>query len=143
MPNISFIYKINDTETKYGKYVANYISDDHDGLDIMIKHVLLDTINLSTEKNLPRVIIKRKDIKVGILNCSSAQNYFDYSTRQEHNMFDFYYYLSDYGHLSYLDQKLVYFNSTNDKKFNMNKKDYEYDSDDSDDSDDSNDSNGI
>jgi hypothetical protein len=57
-------------------------------------------------------------------------------------MFDFYYYLSDYGHLSYLDQKLVYFKSTNDKKFNMNKKD-EYDSDDSDDSNDSNDSNGI
>ena len=136
MPTISFIYKINDTERKYGKYVANYISDDHDGLDIMIKHVLRDTINLSTEKNLHRFIIKSKDIKVGILNCSSAQNYFDYSTRQEHNMFDFYYYLCDYGHLSYLDQKLVYFNSSNDKKFNMNKNEYDSDID-------SDDSNGI
>ena len=132
MPTVSFIYKINDSQTKYGKYVANYISDDHDGLDIMIKHVLCDTINLSTEKNLHRFIVKHKEIKVGILNCSSAQNYFDYSTRQEHNIFDFYYYLSDYGHLSYLDHKLVYFNSSNEQKFNMNKQD---DSDDSDSND--------
>lgn len=50
MPTVSFIYKINDSQTKYGKYVANYISDDHDGLDIMIKNVLVDTINLSTKK---------------------------------------------------------------------------------------------
>ena len=91
MPTVSFIYKINDSQTKYGKYVANYISDDHDGLDIMIKNVLVDTINLSSKKNLYWSAIRRKDIKVGILNCSSAQNYFDYSTRQEHNIFDFYY----------------------------------------------------
>ena len=38
MPFITFIYRIgNNNKVFYGKYVCDYISDDHDGLDNEIK----------------------------------------------------------------------------------------------------------
>ena len=46
MPFITFIYKIgSNNKTYFGKYITDYISDEHEGLDLVIKPYLLDGIN--------------------------------------------------------------------------------------------------
>lgn len=90
MVTITFIYKIkNIDKTFYGKYVANYISDDDDGLDIEIKNVLLKSINeYRNAKNINH--LKSKSLTVGLLSCSKDHHLDDFSNR-EIKCFDFYY----------------------------------------------------
>ena len=43
MPFITFIYKVGKiNKTYYGKYCFDYISDDHEGLDNIVKNVFID-----------------------------------------------------------------------------------------------------
>lgn len=90
MVTITFIYKIkNIDKTFYGKYVANYISDDDDGLDIEIKNVLLKSINkYRNAKNINH--LKSKNLTVGLLSCSK-DHHLDYFSNREIKCFDFYY----------------------------------------------------
>ena len=46
MSFITFIYKVgNNNKTYYGKYFADYISDDHEGLDDQVKYDLIESSN--------------------------------------------------------------------------------------------------
>jgi hypothetical protein len=41
MPFITFIYRVGKNQkTYYCKYCSDYISDDHEGLDIEVKYIL-------------------------------------------------------------------------------------------------------
>jgi hypothetical protein len=91
MVTITFIYKIkNINKTFYGKYVADYMSDDHEGLDVEMKYILLGCINKYRQpiniKNL-----KNKNLSIGILSCTTNDNYLDYYSSDEIKCFDFYY----------------------------------------------------
>ena len=51
MTFITFIYRIgNNTTTYFGKYVPDYVSDDHEGLDLEVRYVLVDGLNQYREK---------------------------------------------------------------------------------------------
>jgi len=44
MPFITFIYRIGK-KVFHGKYITDYISDDHEGLDNEIKDIVISGIN--------------------------------------------------------------------------------------------------
>jgi hypothetical protein len=90
MPFITFIYKIKGVpQTYYGKYDFDYMSDDHEGLDLEIINVLSYGLNKYRQKNsIPK--IDNKDIIVGILSYSDHRIIPIYSTKDEIKCFDFY-----------------------------------------------------
>ena len=91
MVTITFIYKIkNVNKTFYGKYIADNMSDDHEGLDVEMNSILLGYINEYREsKNLKK--LKNKNLSVGVLSCITNDNYLDYYSSGEIKCFDFYY----------------------------------------------------
>ena len=90
MPFITFIYKVGKNyNTYYGKYCFNSISDDHEGLDNEVLPDLLNGINMYRQQK-SRQQLKKNQVKVGILSCSTNRNYLDYSTIKETKCFDFY-----------------------------------------------------
>ena len=106
MPSVSFIYRIGrNPKVYYGKYVCDYISDDHNGLDREVSHDLVQCVNIFKKSNKyfyaydeeedeeDEVKVIRDDkyqIKIGILSCETNQNYLDYSTKAEIGAFDYY-----------------------------------------------------
>ena len=104
MPFITFIYKIkNKPKIYYGKYICDYISDDHEGLDTEIKNILLGSINKYREKkNLPKI----KKINIGILSFSNDRYIPIDSTKSEINAFDFYCEYYNYKKEIYINGKL-------------------------------------
>lgn len=91
MPSVSFLYRIGaNPKIYYGKYVCDYISDDHEGLDNEVLPDLLNGINIyRQQKNLQP--LKKNQVKVGILSCSTNSNYLNYSTKKEIDLFGFYF----------------------------------------------------
>ena len=89
MPFITFIYRIGqDKKVFYGKYVCDYISDDHEGLDNEIKNIVICGIN---EYRKQRWAVKiNKKIRIGILSLSTNDYIPSYSTDAEIKCFDFY-----------------------------------------------------
>ena len=88
---ITFIYRIeNNPKTYFGKYNTDYISDDHEGLDKEISHVLLDGINnYRKRKNLEK--IADNNITIGVLSFSWNKYITVYSSDDEIKCFDFYF----------------------------------------------------
>ena len=87
MPFITFIYKIGK-RNYYGKYVFDYMSDDHEGLDDQILPLVVDGINrFRAQKGLSPLDY----IKIGILSFSVDDYIPCYSTDKEYECFDFYY----------------------------------------------------
>jgi hypothetical protein len=102
MPFITFIYKVGkNNKTYYGKYCANNISDDHEGLDNEVKYVLIKGLNEYKKKNIQKVESK---IIIGILSFSSNNIIPTYSSNNEIKCFDFYY---DYDNNIYINGKLL------------------------------------
>lgn len=91
MVTITFIYKLNNVnKTFYGKYIADYMSDDHEGLDNEMKIILLNEINkYRCSKNMKKLM--DKNLSVGVLSCITNDNYLDYYSDNEIPCFDFYY----------------------------------------------------
>lgn len=86
MPFITFIYKI-EKRNYYGKYVFDYMSDDHEGLDDQIRPLVLDSINrFRDQKGLSPLCY----IKIGILSFSVDDYIPCYSTDKEYECFDLY-----------------------------------------------------
>jgi len=111
MPSVSFLYRVGaNPKVYYGKYVCDYISDDHDGLDNEVLPYLLKGINMYRQNGSLQPL-KKKQVKVGILSCSTNSNYLDYSTRKEVYLFGFYY-------TRYKDIEKIYING---KKINEQK----------------------
>ena len=104
---ITFIYRIeNNPKTYFGKYNTDYISDDHEGLDKEVLPDLLNGINIYREqKNLQQ--LKKNQVKVGILSCSTNSNYLNYSTKKEIDLFGFY--CTSYKHIKkfYINGKQI------------------------------------
>ena len=104
MPSVSFIYRIGrNPKVHYGKYVCDYISDDHTGLDREVSYDLVRCINIFKKSNKhffpydddddDEIECKKNDryqIKIGILSCATNQNYLDYATKAEIGAFDYY-----------------------------------------------------
>lgn len=105
MPFITFIYKIGEMTEKiyYGKYCTNYISDDHEGLDIDVKYSLIRGLNEYNKQNNICLKINEKII-VGILSFSSDNTIPTYSSNDEIQCFDFY---RDYEKKIYINSKLI------------------------------------
>ena len=106
MPFITFFYRLKNDNTKYyGKFVSNYISDDHDGLDREMKSNVVYGINL-----LNLMTITVVDVSLGILSFSDHSYIPTYSSDDEIEMFDFYY--DDCGTMEkikiYVNQQRVY-----------------------------------
>ena len=80
---ITFIYKLND-KTHYGKFLTDYISDDHEGLDEEIKPYLIKGFNMYQKQK------KYENIDIGIISISRHQYISIHSTNKEINCFDFY-----------------------------------------------------
>jgi len=106
MPFITFFYRLkNDNSKYYGKFVSNYISDDHSGLDREMKSIVVYGINLLTMN------ITMDDVSLGILSFSDHSYIPTYSSDDEIEMFDFYYDDSigySTGKKIYVNQQRVY-----------------------------------
>jgi hypothetical protein len=91
MSFITFIYKLENCDIKYyGKYCFDYISDDHEGLDLEVQHVLLKGINKHRKRNNMEKLTAADQIDIGIL-CFARNQYIPvYSTDREIRCFDFY-----------------------------------------------------
>jgi hypothetical protein len=103
MPFITFIYRIGkNNKTYYGKYCADYISDDHEGLDNEVKYSLIEGLNKYREKNNMQKITTR--IIIGILSFSTDNIIPTYSSDNEIKCFDFY---KDYDKKIYINGKII------------------------------------
>jgi len=103
MPFITFIYKVGKNyKTYYGKCCFDYFSDDHEGLDNVVKNILIKGLNEYRKKNnIQKLKIK---IIIGILSFSSDDIVPTYSTDNEIKCFDFYY---NYDNKIYINGKLI------------------------------------
>jgi hypothetical protein len=101
---ITFIYRVGkNPKTYYGKYCSDDISDDHEGLDNVVKYDLINGLNAYRKlKNLPKLTSK---IYIGVLSFSSNKYIPTYSTTNECKIFDFYLESFDY-------EKKIYINGT-------------------------------
>lgn len=91
MPSVTFLYRVGaNPKVYYGKYVCGYISDNHEGLDKEVLPHLLKGINMYRQKRSLQPL-KKNQVNVGILSCSTNRNYLDYSTKKEVDLFGFYY----------------------------------------------------
>jgi hypothetical protein len=86
MPFITFIYTIGKKRF-YGKYVADYVSDDHEGLDDVVQPIVLKGVNaFRKQKGLSSI----NRVKIGILSLSVDNFVPCYSSEKEMVCFDFY-----------------------------------------------------
>jgi hypothetical protein len=112
MPFITFFYKLKNDNTKYyGKFVSNYISDDHGGLDREMKSIVVYGINLLNLSKQTEMTITIDDVSLGILSFSDHSYIPTYSSDDEIVMFDFYYDDSvgySTGKNIYVNQQRVY-----------------------------------
>ena len=100
---ITFIYKIGKNNKKYyGKYLSDYISDDHEGLDNEVKYILEKGLNEYREKNNIKKL--KGKINIGVLSFSSNDVVPTYSTENEIKCFDFY---CDYENKIFINGKLI------------------------------------
>lgn len=105
MQFITFIYKLG-TSTYYGKYTCDRISDDHEGLDTIVRSVLISGLNTVRERlNLPKV--RSKNIHIGILSLSTDEHIPTYSSHVEINCFDFYYKEYDNMYETYINGEKI------------------------------------
>ena len=107
MSFITFIYRItDDPNIYYGKYVTDYISDDHEGLDLEVKDNLLDGLNkYRIQNNLTE--LDESNIKIGVLSFC-MDNYIPcYSSDNEIACFHFYTIYSSYNYKSYINGILI------------------------------------
>ena len=91
MPFVTFIYKIGKSGRVFcGKYACAYISDDHEGLDDVIRRDVVDGINKYREQsNLSK--LKSQQICIGVMSLSTSRCIPTYSTDKEIKCFDYYY----------------------------------------------------
>ena len=88
---ISFIYRIgNQNKTYFGKYVTEYISDDHNGLDTEVEYELRYALNEYNKMQKLPELDKKIKITIGIISFSSNEYIPTHSTNGEIHCFNFY-----------------------------------------------------
>jgi len=104
MPFITFIYRVGkNKQFFYGKYVCDYISDDHEGLDSEILPVLAHGVNEYRKQRG----LNPQPVHVGVLSFSTNEYIPTYSTDQEIYCFDFYHIRLDDKNTTYVNGKLI------------------------------------
>lgn len=89
MTSISFIYRLhNQSKAFYGKIHLRSVSDEHNGLDNVVRNVLFEGINAyrATKKLGP--ITEKGQLQVGVLSMMNQHT--DHCSNEERNCFDFY-----------------------------------------------------
>jgi hypothetical protein len=87
---MTFIYRIkNSKKTFYGKFITDYVSDDHEGLDIEMKHYLITGIN-AYRKQKNRKALTESQISIGVMSFSSSSHIPLFSSNEEVKCFDYY-----------------------------------------------------
>ena len=109
MSFITFIYRINnDPKIYYGKYVTDYISQDHEGFDLIVKNNLIDGLTAYRIKNkLSDVEYNDSNIKVGVMSCTYDNYIPSYSSNDEIFCFDFYEIKLNYNTKTYINGELI------------------------------------
>ena len=109
MSFITFIYRINDDpKIYYGKYVTDFISQEHEGLDLVVKYDLIDGLNTYRIKNkLSDVEYDDSNIKVGILSYTCENYVPTHSSISEIECFDFYQLYHYFSKKTYINGKLL------------------------------------
>ena len=88
MHTISFIYRIDKSnQTYFGKYLTDNISDNHDGLDTIIRPKL--TYGLNKYRRINNKNKLKQSIFIGVLSYSNT--WMDFSSEREIKCFDFLY----------------------------------------------------
>lgn len=102
---ISFIYRINGdhAHTYHGKYIRDYISDDHDGLDKEVLGTLLWALNTDRKANGLSPLLKTQ-VMVGVVAFVNDEYVPVFSSSREIACFDFY---SDVEHKVYIRGNLL------------------------------------
>ena len=85
MPSVTFFYRIGNSGNYLGKYVNN-ISDDHEGLNLVVHPVVLAALN-TYRANKGYRPLKIYELKVGIIGYMDDNNY---CSSYETKFFDFY-----------------------------------------------------
>lgn len=94
MLHITYIMPFITEKIYYGKYICDDISDNHEGLDIEIKPIVINGINeYRNQKGLDKL---DKKVFLGILSFSSNRHTYIYSSIKEIECFDFYYINNSY-----------------------------------------------
>lgn len=103
MSFVTFIYRIG-RKTYFGKYIFDdYVSDDHNGLDIEIREEVLNTINSYRAKH-GKSALSLAELAIGILAFCPGNGYIPvYSSEDEYKSFDYYY----SEHISYINGKAL------------------------------------
>jgi hypothetical protein len=103
---ITFSYKIGNSRDIFcGKYVFDYISDDHEGLDLEVKNILYNGLN-EYRKSREMGPLK-KNIQVAVISFSDNNNVPTYSSIEETKCFDFYAVYYDYTATYYVNGKKI------------------------------------
>ena len=120
MPFITFYYSFGrNKKTPYflGKYVDDYISDDHMGLDLVVRPTLLCGINAFREqKGLKK--IKSKDLNISVIGFSSDVGAVpSYSSKRERKTFEFYHETYDFDRhkATFINGKKIKIDGYNDE----------------------------
>jgi len=104
MTFITFMYRIGkNRKIYYGKYYSDYVSDDHDGLDMVVLHVLAKGLNeYRKQKKMPK--LNKKHVYIGIISFSFEWHIPVDSTETEIKFFDFYH---TYNEKTYINGKIL------------------------------------
>ena len=102
---ITFIYRTDiDTSVQYGKLLMNYISENNEGIDNVVKPHINTAINSYLLKNDLPVL---KTVEIGILGLS---NYYCSNEEAKMKMFDLYIDCCDYCDSNSLEWKRYTYN---------------------------------
>lgn len=100
MAEISFIFTTPDGNTKFGKYITDWLSDDHDGLDTVIYYNVIDCWNLHL-KSIGLEPIKK--MKVGVIGLIKD----DFCSKYDANGFDMFIKNNSFTTKYYINNKLL------------------------------------
>lgn len=96
---ITFSYKVGNNPIIFcGKYVFEHISDDHEGLDLEVEHILRNGLNKYRE--LRGIKPLHCEIHVAVISFSGNKHIQTYSSIKETKCFDFYALYENY-HIDY------------------------------------------
>jgi hypothetical protein len=89
MTSIAFIYRLhNQSKAFYGKIHLRSISDEHNGLDNVVRNVLFEGINAYRTTKKLALLAERTTLQVGVL--SMLNQHVNHCSEEERTCFDFY-----------------------------------------------------
>ena len=117
MSFVTFFYQIGEN-IFYGKYCADWISDDHEGLDEVVRPYLLKGLN-EFRKQKDLTPIRSRNVRIGVIGFSEGSHAGSFSTKKERKSFDFYCETEHFVEKYFVNgKKIVFADDADDKKKN-------------------------